>query len=155
MLVPDKDTLMSSNRKNNNWCLLCKDHIRIYRQWGKKSFTSSYEGLKRLKVLILYINMRRSSPYCMTGYIMNNLYMLVLDLSHLCIQNWEHFLEFLVHIDRTTSQSCCRFIGCASMIRIIRYTTSQKKSTGLRSGSWDCGGQWTHCHAQEISMRWF
>ncbi len=36
------------------------------------------------------------------------------------------------------SRSCCRFVGCTSMMRISRSTTSQRCSIGLRSG--DCGG---------------
>ncbi len=36
------------------------------------------------------------------------------------------------------SRSCCRFVGCTSMMQISRSTTSQRCSIGLRSG--DCGG---------------
>ncbi|KAG8546926.1 hypothetical protein GDO81_029527 [Engystomops pustulosus] len=36
------------------------------------------------------------------------------------------------------SHSCRRFVGCTSMMRISRSTTSQRCSIGLRSG--DCGG---------------
>ncbi len=44
----------------------------------------------------------------------------------------------LVHINMIASHSCCRFVGCTSMMRISRSTTSQRCSIGLRSG--DCGG---------------
>ncbi len=43
------------------------------------------------------------------------------------------------------SRSCCRFVGCTSMMWISRSTTSQKCSIG----------KWTHCHVQETSLRWF
>ncbi len=51
---------------------------------------------------------------------------------------WKHSSEFLVHIDMIASRSCCRFVGCTSMMQISRSITSQKCSIGLRSG--DCGG---------------
>ncbi len=49
------------------------------------------------------------------------------------------------------SRSCCRFVGCTSMMRISRSTTSQRCSIGLRSG--DCGGHLSK--VQETSLRWF
>ncbi len=52
-----------------------------------------------------------------------------------------------------TSCSCCRFVGCTSMMWISRSTTSQRCCIGLRSG--DCGVKWTHCHVQKNSLRWF
>ncbi len=61
-----------------------------------------------------------------------------------CLQNclnssWHRFnKEILVHIDMIASHSCCRFVGCTSMMWISRSTTSQSCSIGLRSG--DCGG---------------
>ncbi len=51
---------------------------------------------------------------------------------------WKHSSEILVHIDMIASRSCCRFVGCTSMMRFSRSTTSQRCSIGLRSG--DCGG---------------
>ncbi len=39
-------------------------------------------------------------------------------------------------------RSCCRFVGCTSMMWISRSTTSQRCSIGLRSG--DCGGHLIH-----------
>ncbi len=51
---------------------------------------------------------------------------------------WKHSSEILVHIDMIASHSCCRFLGCTSMMRISRSTTSQRCSIGLRSG--DCEG---------------
>ncbi len=69
----------------------------------------------------------------------------------------ETFLRDLVHIDMIVSRSCCRFVGCTSMMQIFRSTTSQRCSIGLRSG--DCVEaiwvKWTHCHVQETSLRWF
>ncbi len=51
---------------------------------------------------------------------------------------WKHSSEILVHIDVIASRSCCRFVGCTSMMWISRSTTSQRCSIRLRSG--DCGG---------------
>ncbi len=51
---------------------------------------------------------------------------------------WKRSSEILVHIDTIASHSCSRFVGCTSMMRISRSTTSQRCSIGLRSG--DCGG---------------
>ncbi len=51
---------------------------------------------------------------------------------------WKLSSEILVHIDLIASRSCCRFIGCTSMMWISRSTTSQSCSIGLRSD--DCGG---------------
>ncbi len=53
-------------------------------------------------------------------------------------RSWKHSSEILVHIDMIASHSCCRFVGCRSMMWISRSTTSQRCSIGLRSG--DCGG---------------
>ncbi len=50
----------------------------------------------------------------------------------------ETFLVILVRIDMIASRSCCWFVGCTSMMRISRSTTSQRCSIGLRSG--DFGG---------------
>ncbi len=88
--------------------------------------------------------------------------LLVLGWTPFCLQNcliirgidstrcWKHSSKILVHIDMISSRSCCRFVGCTSMIRISRSTTSQRCSIGLRSG--DCGGHLskvTNCHVQE------
>ncbi len=51
---------------------------------------------------------------------------------------WKHSSEILVHIDIIASSSCCRFVGCTSMMRISCSTTSQRCSIWLRSG--DCRG---------------
>ncbi len=72
--------------------------------------------------------------------------LLVPGWTPFCLQNcinssarcWKHSSEILVHIDMILSRSWCRFIGCTSMMRISRSTTSQRCSIGLRSG--DCGG---------------
>ncbi len=72
---------------------------------------------------------------------------------------WKHSSEILVHIDMITSRSCCRFVGCTSIIRISRSTTSQRCSILLLD--WDLVTveaiwvKWTHCHVQETSLRWF
>ncbi len=50
----------------------------------------------------------------------------------------KHSSEILFHIDMIASRSCCRFVGCTSMMWISRSTSSQRCSIGLRSG--DCGG---------------
>ncbi len=51
------------------------------------------------------------------------------------------------------SRSCCRFVGCTSMMWISRSTTSQRCSIGLRSG--DCGGHLSaraQCHIQRLCL---
>ncbi len=51
------------------------------------------------------------------------------------------------------SHSCCRFVGCTSMMWISRSTTSQRCSIGLRSG--DCGGHLSahaQCHIQRLCL---
>ncbi len=55
------------------------------------------------------------------------------------------------------SRSCCRFVVCTSMMRISRSTTSQRCSTGLRSG--DCGGHLSEvnslsCSRNQSEMIW-
>ncbi len=50
----------------------------------------------------------------------------------------ETFLRDVGHIVMIASRSCCRFVGCTSMMWISRSITSQRCSIGLRSG--DCGG---------------
>ncbi len=70
----------------------------------------------------------------------------------------KHSSEILVHIDMIASRSCCRFVGCMSMIRISRSTTSQRCSILLLD--WDLVTveaiwvKWTHCYVQEPSLRW-
>ncbi len=76
--------------------------------------------------------------------------LLVPGWTPFCLQNclnssWKHFSEILVHIDMIASRSCCRFVGCTSMSRISRSTTSQRCSIGLRSGK--CGGLITWCYS--------
>ncbi len=56
---------------------------------------------------------------------------LILDIDS--TRCWKHSSEILVHIDMIASRSCCRFVGCTSMMRI-----SQMCSIALRPG--DCGG---------------
>ncbi len=62
---------------------------------------------------------------------------------------WKHSSDILVHIDMIVSRSCCRFVGCRSMIQISRSTTSQRCSIGLRSG--DCGGHLNKVNALSCS----
>ncbi len=55
------------------------------------------------------------------------------------------------------SRSCCRFVGCTSMMRISRSTTSQRCSIGLRSG--DCGSYLSKvnslsCSRNQSEMIW-
>lgn len=50
----------------------------------------------------------------------------------------KHSSEMLVQADMTASCSCCSFVGCTSMMRISRSTTSQRYSIGLKYGN--CGG---------------
>ncbi len=57
----------------------------------------------------------------------------------------------------TASRSCCRFVGCTSMMRISRSTTSQRCSIGFRSG--DCGGHLSKvnslsCSRNQSEMIW-
>ncbi len=47
------------------------------------------------------------------------------------------------------SHSCCRFVGCTSMMWISRSTTSQRCSIGLRSG--DCGGHLSKVNSSSCS----
>ncbi len=70
---------------------------------------------------------------------------------------WKHSSEILVLIDMIASRSCCRFVGCTSMMRISRSTTSQRCSIGLRSG--DCGGHLSKanslsCSRNQSEMIW-
>ncbi len=70
---------------------------------------------------------------------------------------WKHSSDILVHIDMIASHSCCRFVGCTSMMRISRSTTSQMCSIGLRSG--DCGGYLSKvnslsCSRNQSEMIW-
>jgi len=55
------------------------------------------------------------------------------------------------------SRSCCRFVGCTSMMWISCSTTSQRCSIGLRSG--DCGGHLSKvnslsCSRNQSEMIW-
>ncbi len=85
--------------------------------------------------------------YTLTGHFIRYI-LLVPGWTPFCLQNclnssWhkfnkvlETFLRDLVHNDMIASRSCCRFVGCTSMMRISRSTTSQRCSIGFRSG--DC-----------------
>ncbi len=69
----------------------------------------------------------------------------------------KHSSEILVHIDMIASRSCCRFVGCTSMMRMYRSTTSQRCFIGLRSG--DCGGHLSKvnslsCSRNQSEMIW-
>ncbi len=94
--------------------------------------------------------------------------LLVSGWTPFCLQNliirgidstrcWKHSSEILVHIDMIASRSCCRFVGCTSMMWISRSTTSQRCSIGLRSG--DCGGHLSKvnsfsCSRNQSEMIW-
>ncbi len=70
---------------------------------------------------------------------------------------WKHSSEILVHIVMIASHSCCRFVGCTSMMWISRSTTSQRCSIRLRSG--DCGGHLSKvnslsCSRNQSEMIW-
>ncbi len=70
---------------------------------------------------------------------------------------WKHSSEILVHIDMMVSCSCCRFVGCSSMMRISRSTTSQRCTIELRSGY--CGGHLSKvnslsCSRNQSEMIW-
>ncbi len=70
---------------------------------------------------------------------------------------WKHSSEILVYIVMIASSSCCRFVGCTSMMQISRPTTSQKCSIGLRFG--DCGGHLSKvnslsCSRNQSEMIW-
>ncbi len=70
---------------------------------------------------------------------------------------WKHSSELLVHIDMIASRSCCRFVGCTSMMWISHSTTLQRCSIGLRSG--DCGGHLSKvnslsCSRNQSEMIW-
>lgn len=44
--------------------------------------------------------------------------------------------EFLLHPDMNALNNFCRFVSCTFMLPIFRSTTSQRISTGFRSGDW-------------------
>ena len=58
-------------------------------------------------------------------------------------------LKVSIHIDMLVSCSCCRFVGCASVMRISCSTASQRCSIGLRSG--DCGGHLSPVNSMSCS----
>ncbi len=64
---------------------------------------------------------------------------------------WKRSSDILVHIDMIVSHSCCRFVGCTSMMWISRSTTSQKCSVGLRSG--DCGGHLSKVNSLTVAFK--
>ncbi len=70
---------------------------------------------------------------------------------------WKHSSMMLVNIDTIASCSCCRFVGCTSIMWISRSTTSRRCSIGLRSG--DCGGHLSKvnslsCSRNQSEMMW-
>ncbi len=106
--------------------------------------------------------------YTLTGHFIRYT-LLVPGWTHFSLQNclnssWhrfnkvlKHSSEILVHIDMIASRSCCRFVGCTSMMWISRSTTSQSCSIGLRSG--DCGGHLSKvnslsCSRNQSEMIW-
>ncbi len=106
--------------------------------------------------------------YAFTGHFIRYT-LLVPGWTPFCLQNcldsscidstmcWKYSSEILVHIDMILSRSCCRFVGCTSMIWISRSTTSQRCSIGLRSG--DCGGHLSKvnslsCSRNQSEMIW-
>ncbi len=44
---------------------------------------------------------------------------------------WKHSSDISLHIYMTASRSCCRFVGCTSMMWISRSFTSQRCSTEI------------------------
>ncbi len=113
--------------------------------------------------LILY-----QFQYTLTGHFIRYT-LLVPGWTRFCLQNclnssWHRFnkvfldsSEILVHIAMIASRSCCRFVGCTSMMQIFRSTTSQRCSIGLRSG--DCGGNLSKvnslsCSKNQSEMIW-
>ncbi len=107
-----------------------------------------------------------SLKYTLTGHFIGYT-LLVLGWTHFCLQNclilggidstsvWKHSSEILVHIDMIVSHSCCRFVGCTSMMWISRSTTSQRSSIDGDLVTVEViWVKWTHCHVQETSLRW-
>ncbi len=124
--------------------------------------------LANLSYIYIYIYTHtHTHTHTLTGHFIRYT-LLVTGLTPFCLQNclnssWhrfnkvlETFLRDFGHIDMIASHSCCRFVGCTSMMLISRSSTSQRCSIGLRSG--DCGGHLSKvnsCHVQETSLRWF
>lgn len=51
------------------------------------------------------------------------------------------YILHILYIDMIMSHSCCRFVGCTSIMWISYFTKSQMCFIGLRTG--DCGGHWS------------
>ncbi len=89
------------------------------------------------------------TPFCLQNYLNSS--------RHRFNKVLETFLRDFGHIDMIASRSYCRFVGCTSMMRISRSTTSQRCSIGLRSG--DCGGHLSKvnsfsCSRNQSEMIW-
>ncbi len=124
---------------------------------GAKWLLTSLKGLCHKKNPDCFI-------HTLTGHFIRHT-LLVPGWTPICLQNclnssWHIFnkvLETLLrdvgHIDMIASRSCCRFVGCTSMIRISRSTTSQRCSIGLRSG--DCGGHLSKVNSLSCSRNLF
>ncbi len=121
----------------------------------------SHSSLSIMYIMVEYI-------YTLTGHC-TRYTLLVPGWTHFCLQNclnsswhrltrcWKHSSEIVVHIDMIASHSCCRFVGCTSMMWISRSTTSQRCSIGLRSG--DCEGHLSKvnslsCSRNQSEMIW-
>lgn len=65
--------------------------------------------------------------------------------------------EILVHIRLIISESYCRFVGCTSVMLTSCSTTSQKCSTGFRSGSYGgylSTGNLLSCSRNQFEIVW-
>ncbi len=105
------------------------------KHWMLRPLSQSHYGhiIYRLYIKGIYIYILHYTHWPLIRYTL-----LVPGWTPFCLQNclnssWhrfnkvlKHSSEVLVHIDMIASRSCCRFVGCTSMMRISRSTTSQK-----------------------------
>ncbi len=107
-------------------------------------FSFEFFFFRNISVLLVWVF---RIPHTLTGHFIryNSTGLDPLFLQNCLNSSWhrfnkvlETFLRDFGHIDMIASCSCCRFVGCISMMWISRSTTSQRCSIGLRSG--DCGG---------------
>ncbi len=121
--------------------------------------------ITEINELFHYILIYRDAPvyicsiciykYTLTGHFIRYT-LLVPGWIPFCLQNclnslWQELWKIPQRFWSILTCSYCRFVGCTSMMRISRSTTSQRCSIGLRSG--DCGGHLSEVNSLSCSKK--
>ncbi len=144
-------------QKSNEWMHLSPFYTRMHGEWLRYAKSTSQFHWRFL--LVRDVRGFQVNPLCRHDITRSDR-----QIGNYLNSSWHRFNKVLEKFIRyfgpywhDTLRSCCRFVGCKSMMLISRSTTSQRCSIGLRSG--DCGGYLSKensltCSRNQSEMIW-